>query len=95
MRNQDEIIKFLAYDGQISITCARTTNLVEKARELQDLSPVVTAALGRLLTITCILGNKSRSKGLCLRTYCGYSLKTRRKTRCGNSSRKKWFSKCY
>lgn len=62
MRNQDEIIKFLAYDGQISITCARTTNLVEKARELQDLSPVVTAALGRLLTITCILGNNLKNE---------------------------------
>ena len=27
---KDQIIKFLAYDGKISVTCISTTNLVEK-----------------------------------------------------------------
>ena len=43
---KDQIIKFLAYDGRIAVACASTTNLVEEARNLHDLSPVATAALG-------------------------------------------------
>lgn len=58
----DEIIKFLAYEGKISVICAKTTNLVEKAREIHDLSPVVTAGFGRLLTITAIMGNEMKNK---------------------------------
>lgn len=52
----DKIIKFLAHKGKISVICADTTNLVEKARKTHDLSPVVTAAFGRMLTITAIMG---------------------------------------
>ena len=52
---QDKIIKFLAYEGKISVICADTTELVEKARKIHDLSPVVTAAFGRMLTITSIM----------------------------------------
>lgn len=54
MKN-DQIIKFLAHNGKISVICADTTNLVEKARKTHDLSPVVTAAFGRMLTITAIM----------------------------------------
>ena len=57
---QDKIIKFLAYDGRISIICANTTELVEKARRIHDLSPVVTAAFGRLLTITTIMASEMK-----------------------------------
>ena len=53
---KDQIIKFLAYDGKISVTCIATTNLVEKARIIHDLSPLTTAALGRVLTITALIG---------------------------------------
>ena len=56
MENQDRIIKFLAYEGKVSIICANTTYLVEKARKIHDLSPVATAALGRTLTIASIMG---------------------------------------
>ena len=59
---QDKIIKFLAYEGKISVICADTTELVEKAREIHDLSPVATAAFGRLLTITAIMGNEMKGK---------------------------------
>ena len=52
----DKIIKFLAYNGKISVICADTTNLVEKARKTHDLSPVVTAAFGRMLTISVMMG---------------------------------------
>lgn len=59
---KDKIIKFLAYDGKISVICANTTELVEKARLNHDLSPVATAAFGRLLTITAIMGNEMKGE---------------------------------
>ena len=59
---QDKIIKFLAYEGKVSVVCAKTTELVEKARETHDLSPVATAAFGRLLIITAIMGNEMKSE---------------------------------
>ena len=51
----DKIIKLLAYDGKVSVICADTTKLVEEARKTHDLSPVATAAFGRMLTITAIM----------------------------------------
>lgn len=62
---KDKIIKFLAYEGRISVICANTTEMVEEARKIHDMSPVVTAAFGRLLTITSIMatemkGNKDK-----------------------------------
>lgn len=57
----DQIIKFLAHNGKISVICANTTNLVEKARKTHDLSPVATAAFGRMLTITSIMGTEMKN----------------------------------
>ncbi len=57
----DQIIKFLAHNGKISVMCANTTNLVEKARKTHDLSPVATAAFGRMLTITSIMGTEMKN----------------------------------
>ena len=59
---KDNIIKFLAYNGRISITCADTTHLVEEARKIHDLSPVATAALGRLLTMGVIMASDLKSE---------------------------------
>lgn len=59
---EDNIVKFLAYNGRIAITCAETTMLVEKARNTHDLSPVATAALGRLLTMGVIMGSDLKSE---------------------------------
>lgn len=58
----DKIIRFLAYDGRISVICANTTNLVEEARKIHDLSPVATAAFGRLLTMASIMGVEMKEK---------------------------------
>ena len=58
----DKILKFLAYERKISITCANTTELVEKARKTHDLSPVATAAFGRLLTIAARMGNEMKGE---------------------------------
>lgn len=57
----DKIIKFLAHEKKISVICADTTNLVENARQTHDLSPVVTAAFGRMLTITAIMGAEMKT----------------------------------
>lgn len=62
MENNDKIIKLLAYNGRVSITCASTTYLVEKARKIHDLSPVATAALGRTLTITSIMASNMKNE---------------------------------
>ena len=59
---KDQIIKFLAYDGKISVICASTTNMIEEARKIHDLSPVVTAALGRVITITALIGAEMKNK---------------------------------
>ena len=56
----DKIIKFLAHSGRISVICANTTEMVEEARKIHDMSPVVTAAFGRLLTITAIMATEMK-----------------------------------
>lgn len=58
----DEIKKYLACEGRVNVICAETTELVEKARKLHDLSPVATAALGRLLTIGSIMGSNLKEE---------------------------------
>lgn len=58
---KDQIIRFLAYNGKISVICAKTTNLVEMSRELHDLSPLATAVIGRVLTITALIGCEMKS----------------------------------
>lgn len=58
MENNDRIIKFLAFNGRISITCINSTYLVEQARKIHDLSPTATAALGRVLTISAVMGSE-------------------------------------
>ena len=62
MENRDRIMKFLAYDGRVNITCANTTDLVEKARKMHDLSPVATAVFGRTLTISSIMASEMKGK---------------------------------
>ena len=57
---KDKIIKFLAHEGRISVICANTTQMVEEARKIHDMSPVVTAAFGRLLTITAIMATEMK-----------------------------------
>lgn len=66
MECKDKITKFLAYNGRVSIICANTTELVEKARITHDLSPVATTALGRTLTISSIIaiGMKDKNDSL-------------------------------
>lgn len=52
---EDKIIKFLAYDEKVSVICSDTRNLVEKARNIHDLSPTATATMGRIITATSMM----------------------------------------
>lgn len=61
MKN-DKIKRFLAYNGRINVICASTTQLVEEIRNIHDLSPVATAALGRLSTISEIMAIDMKNK---------------------------------
>ncbi len=58
----DKIVNCLAYNGKVNVRCIKSTNMVEEARKLHDLSPTATAALGRLLTITSVLGKEMKSE---------------------------------
>lgn len=58
----DKITKFLAHNEKISIVCIDTTALVEEAKKIHDLSPLATAAFGRLLTITAIMAQEMKNK---------------------------------
>lgn len=59
---KDCIKKYLAYDGKVALTLLETTELVEEARKIHDLTPTTTAALGRLLTATAILGQELKNE---------------------------------
>lgn len=53
---KDYLIKAYAFDGTVRIYTAVTTNLVGHAQEIHDLWPTSAAALGRLLTVSVIMG---------------------------------------
>ena len=52
----DYIIKATAADGYIRAFAATTKNTVSDARNIHDLSPVCSAALGRLMTAAAMMG---------------------------------------
>ena len=55
--NRDRTVKFLAYDGKVSVICSKTTDLIEYIRNLHDLTPTTSAALGRFATISGMMGH--------------------------------------
>ena len=52
----DTLVRGTSMDGEIRVFCAITTDLVNKAHEIHQTSRVATAALGRLLTGSAIMG---------------------------------------
>ena len=52
----DKILHITLEDGQARALVAVTTDLVEEARRIHDLTPTAAAALGRTLTISAIQG---------------------------------------
>lgn len=53
---KDYIVRATAGDGTIRAFAATTKNTVQKAREVHHTSPVVSAALGRMLTAAAMIG---------------------------------------
>ena len=53
---KDYVIRATGANGQIRAFVGITTNMVEEARRLHETSKVATAALGRTLTATSMMG---------------------------------------
>ena len=54
----DTLLRAIARDAGIQICAASTTELVERAHEIHNTTPLATAALGRTLTATAIMGSQ-------------------------------------
>ena len=52
----DRIIRLADKKGHVRAFSASTTEMVETARQIHKTSPVVTAALGRMLTANSLMG---------------------------------------
>ena len=59
---EDYIVRGTAAAGEIRAFAATTRNLVEHARQIHETSPVVTAALGRLLTAGGMMGSMMKGE---------------------------------
>ena len=58
----DYLLRAVAADGKIRAFAATTRSTVEEARRRHDTSPVMTAALGRLLTAGVMMGSMMKSE---------------------------------
>ncbi|MBQ7045663.1 MAG: Hsp33 family molecular chaperone HslO [Clostridia bacterium] len=57
-----KLIRCITSDGQVMATAIDSTDIVAKAEQIHTTSAVVTAALGRLLTATSMMGNMLKGK---------------------------------
>ena len=73
MNRPDRLIQGMAEGGTFRVVAAQTTQTVEKARELLDLAPVATDALGRALTgalmLARLLEKNLRNQAVTLRFH--------------------------
>ena len=53
---QDRMLQIDLCDGQVRVMLCETTQMVQKCADIHHTTPVCTAALGRLMTGTCMLG---------------------------------------
>lgn len=58
---EDKLIKAMACDERVRIYICSSTQLVEEARKRHDLWPTSAAALGRTLSVGCIMGSMLKS----------------------------------
>ncbi len=58
----DQIIRMIAKDAPIKAMAIRATELVQRAQEIHQTFPVATAALGRTLMATSMIGNTLKEK---------------------------------
>lgn len=58
----DYMIRAIDETGSIRVFSASTTNAVERAREIHNTTPVSTAALGRVVTASLLMGNTLKNE---------------------------------
>lgn len=70
---KDYIVRATAADHQLRAFAVTSKDIVEKAREIHNTSPIATAAIGRLLTAASIMGSmmKGEKDVLTLQIECG------------------------
>ena len=70
---KDYIVRATAVDHQLRAFAVTSKDIVEKAREIHNTSPVATAAIGRLLTAASMMGSmmKGEKDVLTLQIECG------------------------
>jgi molecular chaperone Hsp33 len=70
---KDYIVRATAADHQLRAFAVTSKDIVEKAREIHNTSPVATAAIGRLLTAASMIGSmmKGEKDVLTLQIECG------------------------
>ena len=68
-----KLIRCITSDGFVMATAVDTTDIVNKAEQIHTTSAVVTAALGRLLTASSMMGNmlKGKDNSITLRVQGG------------------------
>lgn len=54
---KDYIIRAMSKDGYVKAMAITSTHMVERARNIHKTTPTATAALGRVLTVTSMMGN--------------------------------------
>lgn len=54
---QDYIVRAMSKDGYVKAMAIFSTFMVERARKIHKTTPTATAALGRVLTVTSMMGN--------------------------------------
>lgn len=54
---QNKITKFLAYEGRVYVIISDTTALVDETRDIHDLTPTTTAAVGRIVTAMSMIAH--------------------------------------
>lgn len=62
-REGDEMLRLTLMNGQVRVMMCDTTQLVQRAADVHNATPVCTAALGRLMTGTAMLGVMMKGQG--------------------------------
>ena len=62
----DQLIRAISQDGLIKVSAVSTRDLTERARQIHKTLPVATAALGRLLAGTSMMGNALKEEAASL-----------------------------
>ena len=63
---EDRIVRAISSDGMVQAAAIYSRNLTERARQIHKTLPVATAALGRALAGTSMMGNALKGQGASL-----------------------------